>query len=173
MEGLLNQRLDNCILGDPGLLVSKIYPNNVQKKYKLGIIPHYSEKTDFNKQIIKLSQNDYKIIDIQQDVKFVVEEICQCECILSSSLHGLIFADSYNIPNRQLIISDKLAGGDYKFRDYYSAFGNKLPESIDIRETIIDNNLIENIIASYIAKDITKKQDELIKIFESLGVLNG
>lgn len=169
MEACLKQSLDNCVLGDPGLLVSKIYPNNTVKKYKLGIIPHYQEKLDLNKEVVKLPSNDYKIIDIQQNVEFVVKEICQCECILSSSLHGIIFADSYNIPNRQIIISNKLVGGSYKFEDYYSAFDLKLPESIDAREKIIDNNLIENIIASYIPKDITNIQSELIKIFESLS----
>lgn len=108
MERLLNTTLNDCVLADPGLLVSKIYPQSVDKKYKLGIIPHYFDKNMVNFERVKL--DNFLVIDIQQDVKDVVKQICQCECILSSSLHGLIFSDSYNIPNRQLILSDKLAG---------------------------------------------------------------
>ena len=40
----------------------------------------------------------YKIINVQQSVTKVAEEISQCEVIASSSLHGIIFADSYEIP---------------------------------------------------------------------------
>ena len=165
MEQLLQQSLDNCVLGDPGILVSKIYPQNGEKKYKVGIIPHHYDKSVWSDEKIKIEEGDYKLIDIQQDVKDVVQQISECECILSSSLHGLIFADSYNIPNRQLIMSDMIEGGCYKFEDYYSAFNLELPEVIDLRKGIIDDNLIEKVVSSYIFKEITKKQEELIKVF--------
>lgn len=171
MEKLIHMPLDMCVLGDPGLLISKIYPHcNVNKKYKLGIIPHYNDKSELNIEKIKLNSKDYKVIDIQQDAKKVAEDICECECILSSSLHGLIFADSYNIPNRQLIISGKLKGGNYKFEDYYSAFKENVPNVIDLKKVIIDSELIENVINSYIAKDIVGKQNELIEVFYNLRI---
>jgi pyruvyltransferase len=40
--------------------------------------------------------------------------------ILSSSLHGLILADAYEIPNKRLVIGNRLLGSDFKFMDYYS-----------------------------------------------------
>ncbi|MBQ6516368.1 polysaccharide pyruvyl transferase family protein [bacterium] len=169
MENMLKKSLNNCVLGDPGLLVSKIYPQTVSKKYKVGIIPHYADKEKWNSERIDIKDGNYKIIDIQNDVKDVVREICECECILSSSLHGLIFADSYNIPNRQLIMSDKVVGENYKFKDYYSAFGLELPPAIDIRKEIIDDSIIENIINSYIPKDIETKQAELERVFETIA----
>lgn len=168
MERLLNTTLNDCVLADPGLLVSKIYPQSVDKKYKLGIIPHYFDKNMVNFERVKL--DNFLIIDIQQDVKDVVKQICQCECILSSSLHGLIFSDSYNIPNRQLILSDNLAGGCYKFEDYYSAFDLTLPKPVDLRKDVIDNDLINEILCSYKVKDIEAKQEELTKVFIKLAV---
>ena len=168
MAKILNNDLSNCLLADPGILVSKIYPQEITKTYRLGIIPHCFDKELVNTIQINLDKNLYTIIDIQQDVKDVVKQICECECILSSSLHGLIFADSYNIPNRQIILSERLAGGSYKFEDYYSAFDLELPYAIDLRKNIIDNNIIENIINSYLLKNLEAKQNELINLFKCL-----
>jgi pyruvyltransferase len=53
----------------------------------------------------------------------VLTEIAQCRCILSSSLHGLIAADSFHIPNLHIVFSDRPLGDGYKFDDYYSAYG--------------------------------------------------
>jgi hypothetical protein len=55
--------------------------------------------------------------------KEVISQIAQCNSILSSSLHGLITADSLRIPNIRIEISTAIRGGDWKFNDYYSAFG--------------------------------------------------
>lgn len=165
MEKILNIDLSDCILADAGLLVSKIYPQKMIKNYKLGIIPHYYDKELLDLSKINIDKNCYKIIDIQQDVEQVVKDICECECILSSSLHGLIFSDSYNIPNRQLIISDKITGGCYKFEDYYSAFDMELPLNIDLRADEINEASIHNIIETYLPKDIKTKQHELENVF--------
>lgn len=110
-------------LGDPGLLADTLVKNNVitQKPYKLGIIPHYVDTS--HKMIRKLEQlDDTIIIDPTSDCLEVIKTIQSCESILSSSLHGLIVADSLGVPNLHLQLSDKLKGGDYKFRDYYSVF---------------------------------------------------
>jgi pyruvyltransferase len=37
-------------------------------------------------------------------------------------LHGLVFADSLGVPNKWIYLTDKLAGGSFKFHDYYSVF---------------------------------------------------
>lgn len=171
MQDLLNEPLRDCVLGDPGLLISKIYPQKLTKKYKVGIIPHYYDKQLWDSTKIKLNSSKYKFIDILQSAETLVKEICECECILSSSLHGLIFADSYNIPNRQLVMSEKLAGGNYKFADYYSAFDLSLPEVIDLRTSVIDETLIENVMQTYVQKDILLKQQNLINVFNKLVAL--
>lgn len=41
---------------------------------------------------------------------------------MSTSLHGLIVADSYGIPNAWIKQPQDIGGNGYKFDDYYSAF---------------------------------------------------
>jgi hypothetical protein len=53
----------------------------------------------------------------------VVGAIAGCDFVLSSSLHGLVVADSFGIPNAWLRVSDRQRGEGFKYRDYYAAFG--------------------------------------------------
>ena len=64
-----------------------------------------------------------KFINVKDNPLQVVKEIAKCRYVLSSSLHGLIVADSFHIPNMYLVFGDRLLGDGYKFDDYYSAYG--------------------------------------------------
>jgi len=110
-------------LGDPGLLASEVMPRREQKKFTLGIVPHHLEKSNpvFGRLMRRLG-HDVTLIDAQGKPQTVFASIDQCEHILSSSLHGLIVADSLEIPNRW-IAADRLWGGRFKFDDYYSSIG--------------------------------------------------
>jgi len=111
---------DSIVLGDAGLLASYLLEPGVQKRYKLGILPHYVDRdSDFIKELSK--QEGVYIIDATWPCTQVVQAIAECETLLSSSLHGLIVGDSVGTPNKHLVLSDKLKGGSYKFIDYYSA----------------------------------------------------
>ena len=112
--------------GDLGLLLRYIIPPSTScKKYKVGFIPHYIDKT---LPIVQQAKDKgWKIIDILQantPNKFV-EELHECEIILSSSLHGIILADSYGIPAYHTILSNNVLGGEFKFRDYYASVGRE------------------------------------------------
>ena len=67
----------------------------------------------------------YMLICPLDNVKNVATKISGCTVVFSSSLHGLILADSYGIPNAHIIITNKLQGDTYKFEDYYSGVGRK------------------------------------------------
>ena len=54
--------------------------------------------------------------------------IASCNFIISSSLHGLIAADSLNIPHVWMKISNKIIGGNWKFNDYFLSMNNQLVE---------------------------------------------
>jgi pyruvyltransferase len=110
-------------LGDPGLLADRLLQKNPEKQYSLGILPHYVDLDDVFVQEFK-DNPDVRIIDPTLPCAMVIEEIAKCDAILSSSLHGLIVADSLAVPNLHLKLSSGLIGGAYKFIDYYSIYSD-------------------------------------------------
>ena len=43
-----------------------------------------------------------------------------CAVVLSTSLHGLVFAEALGIPNLWVKAGDRLPGGEFKFHDWFS-----------------------------------------------------
>lgn len=133
----LIQRGIECpeVYGDPALLFPRYYQPRIEKKYKLGIIPHFRDK---NNPILSQFKEDNSIliIDVQNVnpwTKFI-DDICSCECIASSSLHGIIISDAYLVPN----IWVEFLGGERKrfaFKDYLSSVGKK-----EVEVFFIDNS---------------------------------
>lgn len=121
------------LLGDPGLWLPYIYqPQNKQKKYRIGIIPHYIDSGLVNPGRLK----DYIIIDICQPVPKVIDQIVKCDMILSSSLHGIIIANAYRIPALWVEFSDGVVGGGFKFRDYFTTVNQEPYLPLDCRQEI-------------------------------------
>lgn len=133
VRGMLTQRVIENSLGkkispvlcDGGILASELVKKPA-KEYEIGFIPHYNETNLFDKSGIKHSFEKMfprgRFIDLHHDPIKVIEEIGQCEAVLSSSLHGCIVADSFHIPNMRVKLSD-IPGSGYKFDDYYSGYG--------------------------------------------------
>lgn len=134
-EIILNQGI-NCpeIYGDPALLYPVFYTPPEKKIYKLGLIPHYREQ-DLPLLTKLRNYPDVKIISITGGIEKVVDDVCSCEYIASSSLHGLIIADAYGIPSTWIKLSDNLIGKGFKFRDYFASVRRK-----EIPPLIINND---------------------------------
>lgn len=117
-EKLRHEGFSGCgVYGDPALLIPLwISPSN-EKKYKLGIIPHWKEVAYFQ----NLYGEKYKVIDLRtRDIHKIVEEITACEYVLSTSLHGIIVAHAYHVP--ALWIKKGYIDTDgFKFYDYFSS----------------------------------------------------
>lgn len=162
LEKITGQNLSNVILGDPGLLTSLTFKDlNFTKTHKYGIIPHYADKNEETLNKIKLKNSKF-ISPLLPPDQFV-KELVSCEIILSSAMHGLIAADSFNIPNIRFIASDNVIGGDFKFNDYYSVFNITEHNKIDLREidTLEDINFTYTITKN----QVTKIQNDLIRSF--------
>ena len=90
--------------------------------YDIGIVPHICDLSDPACRQLADSYPNSILINVKDEPLAVVKQIAQCRTVLSSSLHGLIVADSFHIPNRHLVFSDRPLGDGYKFDDYYSAY---------------------------------------------------
>ncbi len=150
---------EDTLVGDPGLLADRLYGHGLfyRKKWDVGIVPHFKDKDSVH--LSRLLENmdglSVKVIDVQQSPFAVVRDVSECNCILSSSLHGLIVADSLQIKNSWIKLTDNMIGGDFKFNDYYSCYGvNRKPNSVEdnynlseyiAEATLVDREFVERI----------------------------
>lgn len=123
-EKLLGKELD-IVTGDGGILAADILTKRETKRYQVGIVAHYKELDHPIFQELVKKYKDACFISAKQDALSVIKQIDQCENIISSSLHGLIIADSLRIPNLHIHVSNALLGDGFKFDDYYSAYGER------------------------------------------------
>jgi pyruvyltransferase len=106
---------------DPGVLAPAFFPDSSKIKYKIGIIPH---RKDANNAWLKTNRKKgILVIDVLSPLKKYFRQMQQCEVILSSSLHGLIFAHAYGKPALWIELSDRVEGNGFKFYDYYQSLG--------------------------------------------------
>ena len=105
--------------GDIGLILPFFYNPSIEKKFELGIIPHYVDYEKINN--LYKDTDKIKIINITQPVEKVIDDILMCEKTISSSLHGIIASHAYNIKCMWVEISNLVAGNGFKFRDYYGS----------------------------------------------------
>ena len=106
------------IYGDPGLLLPLYYNPVIKKIYKLGIIPHHIHYNTVSE--LYSSTEGIKVINlITKNIEEVIDDILSCDKIISSSLHGLIVSDAYNIPNKWVKFTNQINGDYTKYYDYF------------------------------------------------------
>lgn len=102
------------IYGDPVWLLPRFYRPNVAKRWKLGVIVHLSELTDRDYDAhVNPNYRRYEIPEeFSQSVRLIntvtpisatairerLDDILACERIVSTSLHGMVLAETYGIP---------------------------------------------------------------------------
>lgn len=129
---VVSQNAMSCVLGDGGLLARDVFDYRaITKTHDIGIIPHMSDK---GSKILKETalELNAKIINVFDDVGTVFDDIASCRRILSSSLHGVIVADAFDVPNMAVKFGDTRNRNDEgKFRVYGSSIGR------DVNQTLV------------------------------------
>lgn len=116
----------NTVIGDGGLIMDRLYKPEKKSVYKLGVMPHYTDNMKLRKFPIFQNPN-ILFISPTQPVETVIDQLCLCDNVVTSSLHGLVMCDVYGIKHTLFESYDtnlaihQLQDG-FKFRDYYSAF---------------------------------------------------
>ena len=107
------------VYGDPALLLPRLYTPQALERFEVGLVPHHVDL-----HALGASEDPaVRVIDVRQGWQQVVDEICSCDVIVSSSLHGLIVAEAFGIPASWIEITDGVVGDGFKFRDYQLATG--------------------------------------------------
>ena len=113
------------VYGDPALLLPILYNPKIEKKYTIGIIPHFFH---YEELVNVYPEKDKTVLFINlltNNVEDVINQILSCEKIISTSLHGLIVAHAYQIPAIWWKYG-KLNGDDIKFYDYLESLDLKI-----------------------------------------------
>lgn len=108
------------VYGDPGLLVPKWVPRAKTVTHDIGIVPHVVDYLDVCKRV---TSRHFKIIRLLDTIESVIEAITSCHSIVSSSLHGVVFAHAYGIETAWAKFSNRVGGDGTKFYDHYESLG--------------------------------------------------
>lgn len=108
-------------LGDPGLLAPQVI-SPYEESTGLCIVPHWKDK-----ERMSAKYPDATLIDVQSTEP--LRELCMlgaADRVISSSLHGLVFADAYGIPRQWELFEDSEKEA-FKFLDYATTVGSFEP----------------------------------------------
>ncbi|MCD7892371.1 MAG: polysaccharide pyruvyl transferase family protein [Erysipelotrichaceae bacterium] len=107
------------IYGDPAILMPEIYyPVDIKKTCKYGIVMHKNGSSHL-KDLDKLD-GTYKMIDIKtNNYEDFINDLMSVDYIISTSLHGIILAESYGIP--AILVQPEFSL--FKYYDYYCSTG--------------------------------------------------
>jgi pyruvyltransferase len=108
------------LVGDPGVFVTDLFPSS-ERTIPIGVIPHYVDATD--RFVQSARDAGAEILDVLSPLRDYLAKLSSCRNIISSSLHGLIFAHAYGIPAVWVKLSSNVIGNGFKFLDYYSSIG--------------------------------------------------
>lgn len=125
------------IYGDPAVLMPLIYcPNIEDKQYDISVILHHRTEianesfSDEGNYMLRIDpqlveKHHLHFIDPKTDnYKYFIDEIVKSKMIISSSLHGIILAESYGIPC--VFLNWGMDDQPTKFYDWYSSTGREL-----------------------------------------------
>lgn len=158
------------IYGDPGLLLPLVYKTDSNKKYKVGIIPHYIH---YEYYLEKMGDNFF-VINLLDKIEDIIDQINQCDLTISTSLHGIIVSHAYNIKSIWARnAKNKLYGDDIKFSDYFSSVNIneyspiEMDALIESKPEIIYDNIINkyNTVLQPDEYIIDQIQKQLITVF--------
>lgn len=126
--------LNSTEFGDPGLLACDLLDDRPENNSKVGVVLHHSQVQNQKfRQLIEAIDNAV-LIDPRDEPLDVVKRIAECKFVLSSSLHGLIVADAFGVPNTWIIPDGIHREARLKFFDYFASVGRLMGSPIQFNQ---------------------------------------
>ncbi len=159
--------LEDVEFGDPGLLARQVYGMSVKQNDTIGIIPHHSEVDDIAIKTLVASDPSFLLIDPRRPAKSVCADIASCAQVFSSSLHGLIVADSFGVSNHWFVLNQIHQSPSLKFYDYATGIERALPRPLAL-EDVAEKAKYEPPASLYYQDGIIKSQEKLLESFPEI-----
>jgi pyruvyltransferase len=109
-------------LGDPGYLAPAAL--NIERSpsapvHPVGLVAHYLDR---GQPILAEMLREPGVVDLDvgETPERFLARMADCAAVISTSLHGLVFAEALGIPNLWVKAGDKLIGGEFKFSDWFA-----------------------------------------------------
>ena len=120
--------------GDPVLLLPLFYKPEHKKSKKICIIPNMGTSYEEVEKSIKWLDEEYIILDMTRYNKWtdIIDVIVSSEYVISESLHGLIVAETYGIPNVWVEFKEHQDYWSFKFQDFYESIGKRSEQIIHL-----------------------------------------
>lgn len=136
-------------LGDPGLLIADSI-RRTGASHDVGVVVHYVHADDEHlRAMIARYSGSLLVIDVAQSPEAVARQVASCRAIVSTSLHGVITADSLGVPATWVRMPQALAGGDFKFHDHETVVRPPRGRGVDIGDVAS----LEELVAGAVAAD--------------------
>lgn len=149
------------VYGDPAIIMPRFYKPKNKNSHKIGLVLHMTQESLVNSE--ELKNNGIQCISIHREgnnqLEDFVDEICSCERVFSTSLHGLIIAQAYGVPAQWVRVNNLPIHADeaHKFNDYFLGTGQT-------PQTPVHTNIQ--------TKDLLKLQNQKVAMYrvpETLG----
>ena len=124
---LMKHGLNPLVLSDPAITASDIFPVEVLKnstEYEVQEVCFVIHSVDRESVFSQCPLCEKHLVNnYAKDIKAFFAALVGCKRVVSSSLHGVIFSNSFDIPALPVAFGDKITGGDFKFMDYMHSNG--------------------------------------------------
>jgi hypothetical protein len=118
------------VFGDPAILLPRVVPRPAPL-HEVAVVPHRLHRRLLPDD--PLTAPDARLVDVRGRPTSVVRDIAAAAGVVSSSLHGLIVAQAYEIPWVRLKITDApLMGDDFKFDDFFSTLDRQSVATVEV-----------------------------------------
>lgn len=110
-------------LGDPGLIVRSLYRRSSRRR-GVVVVPHFLafNLPDARSRMAAARSNGMRVVPPSASYHRICDEVSRAELVLTSSLHGMVVADTLDCPV-QLVSFGSTGEPAFKFSDYESVFG--------------------------------------------------
>jgi len=122
------------VMGDAGLLAADLLEDVPPRNGMPGavFVPHWTEY-----ERVVAEKGEDATVNLLGDPIEALHRIREATYVVSSSLHGLIFADAFGV-EREWDYQEKAVGDPFKFRDYAALVGKFEPgDSVKVADSII------------------------------------